>query len=71
MLIDQACPDFDAERVEHRIVAGDTARVYEAVLAADFMEAWRGSAAVRLLFAIRAFAERAVSAARGCGRSYA
>lgn len=61
MLIDDLMPTCDAARVEHRIVAGDVTVVYAATRRADFMLAWRGSAAVRLMFAARGLAERAVS----------
>lgn len=64
MLIEQALPTFDAARTEHRIVAGDLTAVYDAVLHADFMRAWRESPAVRVLFGARSLAERTASAAR-------
>src|SRR5205823_6882184 len=40
---------------------GDLATVYAATRRADFIRAWRESAAVRLLFAARGLGERAVS----------
>jgi hypothetical protein len=61
MLIDGLMPTFDAVRAEHRIIAGDVAAVYAATRRADFMRAWRESPTVRLLFAARGLAERAVS----------
>lgn len=61
MLIERLMPHFDAVRVEHRIVPGDIATVYAATRRADFIRAWRGSAAVRVLFAVRGMGERAVS----------
>ena len=61
MLIDELMPTYDAARAEHRIVAGDVAAVYTATRRADFMQAWRASATVRMLFAARGLAERAVS----------
>ena len=64
MLIEQALPTFDALRTEHRIVAGELTPVYDAVLRADFMRAWRESPAVRVLFGARSLAERAAAAAR-------
>ena len=61
MLIDGLMPTYDAVHAEHRIIAGDVASVYAATRRADFMQAWRGSPVVRLLFAARGLAERAVS----------
>jgi hypothetical protein len=61
MLIDRLMPCYDAGRVEHRIVSSDIARVYAATRRADFIRAWRESAAVRLLFAVRGVGERACS----------
>jgi hypothetical protein len=60
MLIDRMMPSFDAVRTEHRIVAGDLATVYAATRRADFIRAWRESAAVRILFAARGVGERLV-----------
>jgi hypothetical protein len=65
MLIEQALPTYDAVRAEHLIVPGEPETVYAAVMRADFMRAWRESAAVRALFGARTLAERAVTAARG------
>lgn len=53
MLIDELLPNYDAPRVEHVVVEAAPARVYEAVLEADFMQAYRGSPAMRGLFALR------------------
>ena len=64
MLLDDLMPKWDAVRAEHLVVRGDVASVYAATLRADFMQAWRGSRAVRLLFAARSLGERAASAAR-------
>jgi hypothetical protein len=61
MLIDRLMPSCDAVRVEHRIVPGEIATVYAATRQADFIRAWRESAAVRLLFFARGAGERAVS----------
>jgi hypothetical protein len=61
MLIDRLMPSYDAVRTEHRIVPGDIATVYAATRRADFIRAWRESAAVRFLFAARGIGERAVS----------
>src|SRR5690242_15502228 len=65
MLIEQALPAYDAIRTEHLVVPGDIASAYAAVRRADFMEAWRSSPAVRLLFGARSLGERAASVARG------
>jgi hypothetical protein len=65
MLIDRLMPGCDAVRAEHRIVPGDIATVYAATRRADFIRAWRESAAVRLLFAARGVGERAVSLIAG------
>jgi hypothetical protein len=64
MLLDELMPVFDATRIEHRVVRGELGAAYEATRTADFVEAWRGSPAVRLLFTARTLGERAVSAAR-------
>jgi hypothetical protein len=65
MLIERALPDYDAVRVEHLVVPGDAGAVYAAVRRADFVQAWRESPAVRVLFGARSLAERAASAVRG------
>jgi hypothetical protein len=65
MLLDRLLADYDATRVEHRVIPGDVASVYEAARRADFMRAWRESLAVRALFAARTAGERAVALARG------
>ena len=65
MLIERLLPDHDAVRVEHRVMPGSPEAVFEATRQADFLEAWRGSRGVRLLFGARSAAERVVSAARG------
>jgi hypothetical protein len=65
MLIDRLMPAYDAVRAEHRIIPGDVATVYTATRHADFIRAWRGSAAVRLLFAARGLGERAISLIAG------
>lgn len=65
MLLDRLMPDYDATRIEHRVISGDLEAVYVAVREADFVETWRESAAVRLLFGARALVERALSFLRG------
>lgn len=53
MLIDELMPRFDRSKVETVIVEAEPARVYAAVLEADLMKAYRGSPAMRALFAAR------------------
>lgn len=53
MLIDELLPDYDATRIEHVVVDAEPSRVYEALLEADFMQAYKGSPAMRVLFAAR------------------
>lgn len=64
MLIDEVQPDFDAARLEHRVVPGEPQAVYEIVLEADFIDAWKNNDAVRVLFALHAIAERLASLVR-------
>jgi hypothetical protein len=61
MLLDGLLPSYDATRVEHEVITGALDAVYDAVRSADFMKAWRGSPAVRFLFAARSLGERAVA----------
>jgi hypothetical protein len=65
MLLDAVMPEFDATRIEHRVIDGDKAHVYEAVMAADFIRAWRDNAAVRALFAARSTAEQVMTRVLG------
>ena len=65
VLLERLMPRYDAIRIEHRLLMGDTADVWEAVLDADFMRTADEMPAVRFLFGTRALAERAVAAARG------
>jgi hypothetical protein len=64
MLIDRLMPDYDATRIEHLVMPGEIETVYAATRQADFLEAWRGSPAVRFLFAARGVGERAMALAR-------
>lgn len=64
MLLDRLLSDFDATRIEHRVIPGDLAEVYQATLQADFLRAWRDSMAVRALFALRGAGERTAAAVR-------
>jgi hypothetical protein len=61
LLLDRLLPAFDANRIEHRVIDGGPDEVYEATRQADFIRAWKGSPAVRVLFALRAAGERAAS----------
>ena len=47
MLLDDLLPTYDATRVEHRVVAGRPAEVYEVALNVDFLDAVRRNRAVR------------------------
>jgi hypothetical protein len=58
MLLDGLMPEFDATRIEHRVIDGRPADGYEAAIHADFLDAMRRSRMVRSLFAMRAAAER-------------
>jgi hypothetical protein len=64
MLLDRLLADFDVTRIEHRVLSGGLAEAYEATRQADFLRAWRGSVAVRALFALRAAGERMAAVAR-------
>jgi hypothetical protein len=68
MLLDGLLPDFHATRIEHRVIACDLPEAYEARRQADFMRAWRDSAAVRVLFGLRGAGERARRSRAGNGR---
>ena len=67
MLIDELMPQWDATRIDHRVVEGTPERVYEAALRADFGEAFSQSAVARALVGLRTMIERAVRAIRGDG----
>jgi hypothetical protein len=64
-LLERLMPIYDAARVEHLVIRGDLATVYDAVREADFADTVRRSAAVRVLFGVRELAERAVASVRG------
>ena len=53
MLLDEVMPRFDATRVEHLVVAAPPARVYAGALDVDFIQVWRESPALRVLFGLR------------------
>jgi hypothetical protein len=64
VLLDEIMPEWDATRVEHRVVRAGRDRVYEAALGLDFLDVPREVPAVRSLFAVRSAGERLVAAAR-------
>ena len=65
MLLDRLMPHYDAVRIERRLLIGDIADAWDAVLDADFMRTADEMPAVRFLFGTRALAERALAAVRG------
>jgi hypothetical protein len=69
LLLDGILPHYDATRIEHRVIDGAVASVYEAALRTDFLRTWRESTALRALIAARTSAERLVAMARN--RPYA
>lgn len=64
MLLDRLLADFDATRIEHRVIGVGLAEAYEATRQADFLRAWRDSVAVRALFAVRGAGEWTAAAVR-------
>lgn len=68
MLLDDLMPEFDATRIEHRVIVGSRPEVYDAAIHADLVDAMRRSRAVRGLFALRGTVER-VAATIGRGRT--
>ena len=64
LLIERLLPEFDAHRVEQRVVPADVEAVYAATLRADFLRTWRENLAVRVLFGARQLGERFVAAVR-------
>jgi len=65
MLIERLMPDYDATRIEHRVVPAVPEEVWRAVREADFVRTAEEQAAVRYLFGARSAAERLVSSVRG------
>jgi hypothetical protein len=65
MLVNRFMPRYDAVRVERKLLMGDPASVWDAVLEAGFMRTAEEMPAVRLLIGARCLAERAVAAVRG------
>lgn len=64
MLLDSLMPEFDATRIEHRVIDAHPADVYEVAIHVDFLDAMRRSPIVRGLFALRAAAERVAATVR-------
>jgi hypothetical protein len=64
MLLDRLMPEFDATRIEHRVIDGSPDDVYHAAIHVDFVDAMRRSRIVRGLFALRAATERVLATAR-------
>jgi hypothetical protein len=64
MLLDSLMPEFDATRIEHRVVDGRPAVVYDAAIHADFLDVLRHNWIIRGAFGLRAAAERTAAAAR-------
>ena len=67
MLIDRLMPEFDATRIEHRVVTGPVSNAYDAAVGVDFVDAVRQSQALRALLALRAQTERLASVLRRSG----
>lgn len=65
MILDEVQPTWDGRRVESRLVRAPIGLVYRAVVETDFLDAVRSSRAVRVLFAIRTWIERLISALTG------
>jgi hypothetical protein len=63
LLLDELLPHADAVRVEHLLIEGEPAHVYDAVRAADFMR-MAEQPLMRALFGLRGLGERAISALR-------
>jgi hypothetical protein len=64
MLLDDLMPNFDATRIEHRVIDGSGDEVYEATMHADFRRSFNESTAARLAVGVRTVAERLASAVR-------
>jgi hypothetical protein len=64
MLLDSLMPAFDATRIEHQVIDGRPADVYEVAIHVDLLDAMRRSPIVRGLFALRAAVERVAAKAR-------
>jgi hypothetical protein len=66
MLIDRLMPEFDATRIEHRVVPGAVSDAYDPPSASTF-DAVRQSQALRGLLVLRAQTERIASVLRRSG----
>lgn len=64
MLLDAVMSQFDATRIEHRVIDARPPVVYDAALHVDFADALRRSTLARGVVAVREGAERAISAVR-------
>lgn len=62
--LDHCMPTWDATRVERRVIDATPERLYDVTLNTNFLDAVRGSRAVRILFALRSAAERAITRLR-------
>lgn len=65
MLLDELMPEYDATRVDHRIIDDQRELVYEAVRRADFMRTYNENMAAKLLIGARVTAERVAASVRG------
>jgi hypothetical protein len=65
MLLDTLMAEFDATRVEHRVISGARSDVYDAAVHADLVDAMRRSRVVRTLFTLRRAAERVAATVGG------
>jgi hypothetical protein len=64
-LLERLMPEYDATRIERRVLTGSPTEVWNAVLRADFVRTAEEVPAVRFLFGARSAAERALAAVRG------
>jgi hypothetical protein len=64
VLLDSLMREFDASRIEHRVIDGQPTDVYEAAIHTDFVDAMRRSRIVRAMFSLRAALERVAATAR-------
>ena len=62
--LDRCMPAWDATRVERCVIDATPERLYDVTLNTDFLDAVRSSRAVRILFALRAAAERVITSLR-------
>jgi hypothetical protein len=64
MLLDCFMPEFDATRIEHRVIDARPGSVYDAAIHADLADTLLRSHLVSALFGLRATGERLIAAAR-------